>query len=211
MKQLFRTDPDAALQAAKTALLQAEERIAQLRLERAAKIEQAEGETYISEVGKIGAEIARLQASVTAHRDRIAIMQRRQREGERSNREQQKAACIAEVRKAVPRRQAAVERVDGLLKQLADAVAALEAADGALFANWPEVMPPAARFTYLRAMRLEPLSAMRKERMVAGLIRELVNRVPFNFAAEVEQCSRELIEELESTLVPELPDIGAVA
>ncbi len=50
---------------------------------------------------------------------------------------------------------------------------------------------------------------MRKQRMTAGVIRELVNRVPFNFAAEVEKSSRELIEELESTPVPELSDVEA--
>ena len=138
-------------------------------------------------------------------------MQRRQREQEHASREQQKSACISQVKQAVPRRQAAIERVDGLVKQLAEAVAALEAADEAVFSNWPEVMPPAHRFSYLRAMRIEPLSSMRKQRMTAGLVRELVNRGPFDFAAEIEKQSRELLEELESTPVPELSDVGAAS
>ncbi len=211
MKIPFRTDPDAALQAAQTALQQAEERIGQLQVERAAKIEQAEGDAYVADVANIDAEIGRLQASVTAHHDRIAIMQRRQREVEQAGREQQKANCVAEVKKAIPRQLAAVERLDGLLKQLAEAVAALQIADEAVFANWPAIMPPAHRFTYLRAMRLEPLSSMRKQRMVAGLLRELISRGPYNFAAEIEKNSRELLEELESTPVPELHDVGAAA
>lgn len=89
---------------------------------------------------------------------------------------------------------------------------ALEAADEAIFANWPAVMPPAQRFGYLRATRLEPLSSTRKQRPIsAGVVRELVNRAPFNFAAEIEKCSRELVEELESTPVPELIETGAAA
>jgi len=212
MKALFRTDPDDALQAARTALQQAEGRIGQLQIERAAKIEQAEDDAYIADVAKIDVEIGRLQTAIAAHHDRIAILQRRQRERERASREQQKAACIAEVRKAVPRRQAAIERVDTLITQLAEAVTALEAADEAIFANWPAVMPPAQRFGYLRAMRLEPLSSTRKQRPIsAGVVRELVNRAPFNFAAEIEKCSRELVEELESTPVPELIETGAAA
>jgi hypothetical protein len=209
MKLPLRPDPDAALQAAQAALVQAEARIDQLQTERSAKIE-ADGD-YIADVAKIDVEITRLQASLSAHHDRITILQRRQRDGEHANRMQQKVACIAEVKKAVPRRQAAVERVDGLVKQLANAVAELEAADEAVFANWPAIMPPAHRFGYLRAMRIEPLSNMRKQRTTAGVVRELVSRVPFEFATEIAKRSRELIEELESTPVPELSDIGAAA
>ena len=46
---------------------------------------------------------------------------------------------------------------------------------------------------------------------MAGLIRELANRGPFNFAAEVEKRGRELLDELENTPVPELSDVGAAA
>ncbi len=128
-------DSNIALQAAQAAIQQTEERIAELRHERATKIEQADADEYIADVAKIDAEIVRLQASLSAHHDRIAIIQRRLREQERASREQQKSACIAAVKKAVPRRQAAIERVDDLTKQLAEAVAALEAADALSLPN----------------------------------------------------------------------------
>src|SRR5271168_13568 len=105
--KLFRTDPEEAIQGARTALLQTEQLIGLLQIERGAKIEQAEGDAYVADVAKIDAEIDRLQTSVTAHHDRIAVMQRRQREREQDQRERQKAACIAEIKKALPRRQAA--------------------------------------------------------------------------------------------------------
>jgi hypothetical protein len=119
-----------------------------------------------------------------------------------ARREEEKAEFIGELKKALPRRQAAVARLDAALKGAAEAFKDLAAADEAVFANWPDVMPPADRYSYLRAMRIEPLSSMRKQRpLMAGLIRELVNRVPFDFAAEVEKRSRELVEELEGPSV----------
>jgi len=58
-------------------------------------------------------------------------------------------------------------------------------------------MPRADRLGYLRAMRIDVLSPARKQKMIAGLVREIVNRGPFNIAEEVEKRGRELIDELD--------------
>lgn len=202
----MKTDPRAALQAAQTALTQAETRIAELLAERAVKIEQAEGDNYLGEVEKIDAEIARLQASIRAHQDRITSMQQRQRDNAVAAREQQRREGIASVKRLLGARAVAAAKLDAAVKQVAEAIAALSVADDAVFVAWPNVLPQAHKLEYLRALRIEPLSSMRKQRpMMAGLVRELVNRVPFDFASEVEKRNLELVEELETAGLPALP------
>lgn len=200
--KIFRADPDAALEAAQTALTQAETRIAELTAERAAKIEQAEGDSYLVDVGKIDAEITRLQASIRAHHDRIAAMQRRQREREQADREQAKANGIANVRKRLGRRHDAARKLDNALKQLGEAFVELEAADTDAFANWPAEL--AAPHEYFRARTIAALSTRRQQRMVAGPVRELISLVPFDLSSEVEKRNAELVAELESAPIAEI-------
>jgi hypothetical protein len=175
-----------SLQGARDALAQTEQRLIELDGERAQKLADQQRRS--------------LQADWTVHRDAIAALEIKQTKRERARRAEEKAAFVGELKKTLPRRQAAVDRLDAALKEVASAFVDLAAADEAIFANWPEVMPPADRFSYLRAMHIEPLSSMRKQRpLMAGLIRELINRGPFDFAAEVEKRGRELIEELEGS------------
>lgn len=192
-----------SLQTARDALAQAEQRIAELEAERAQKLTDAEGD-YLAEVAAIDQQIRSLQADATVHRDRIAAMEIKHQKQERARRADEKAAFVAELRKTLPRRQAAAARIDAALKEAVAAFADLAAADDAVFSNWPAVMPRADRFGYLRAMRIEPLSSARKQRpIMAGLICELINRAPFDLATEVEKRGRELIEELEGASVQE--------
>jgi hypothetical protein len=188
-----------SLQGARDALAQTEQRLIELDGERAQKLADAEGD-YLAEISAIDQQRRSLQADWTVHRDAIAALEIKQTKRERARRAEEKAAFVGELKKTLPRRQAAVDRLDAALKEVASAFVDLAAADEAIFANWPEVMPPADRFSYLRAMHIEPLSSMRKQRpLMAGLIRELINRGPFDFAAEVEKRGRELIEELEGS------------
>jgi hypothetical protein len=187
----------SALAAARDALAQTEQRVVELENERAQKLTDADGD-YLAETAAIDQQIRSLQANATVHRDRIAAMDIKRVRQEHAHRKAEKAAFIGELKKALPRRQAPVEQLDAALKEAAEAFKELAAADDIIFKNWPDVMPPADRFSYLRADRIPALSPMRKHRpMSAGLIRALTNRGPFDFAAEVEKRSRELIEELE--------------
>lgn len=181
-----------SLQAARDALAQTEQRLMELDSERAQKLENAEGD-YLSEIGAIDQQRRLLQADWTVHRDAIAALEIKQAKRERARREEEKAAFVAELKKTLPRRQAAAERLDVALKEAASAFEDLAAADNAIFVNWPEVMPPADRYSYLRASRIAELSSTRKQRpLMAGPVRELVNRVPFDFATEIEKRGREL-------------------
>jgi hypothetical protein len=206
--ELFR-NPTAALATAQAALEQAQARAHKLTEERAALLAEA-GEDYLNAAGKLGSEIARARADADVHRERIAVLHRRCRELEQYRREQQKAACIAELKKVLPRRRAAVERLDAALKDAASAFAAIEVADTRIFADWPDVMPPAHRLGYYQVTRLAPLSSMRKEQpMMSGLVREVVRRQPFDLTAAVEKLDLELIDELEGAPIPELHEDAA--
>jgi hypothetical protein len=193
-----------SLQVASDALEQTEQRIVELEGERVQKLADAEGD-YLAEIGAIDQQLRSLRADWIVHRDKIAALEIRITKQAHARREQEKSAFIDELKKALPRRQAAVERLDAALKETAEAYKDLAAADDAVFINWPNVMPPADRFGYLRAMRIGVLSSTRKHRpMTAGLIREMINRGPFDFAAEVEKRGIELIQELEGgTAVPD--------
>jgi hypothetical protein len=208
---LFRGDPVAALATAQAALEQAQARAHKLTEERATLLAEGEGENYLSEAASLGHKIASARADADVHRERIVVLHQRVREQELHQREQRKAASIAEVRKALPRRKAAVERLDAALLEVSKAFSAIEMADTKIFADWPDVMPPAHRLGYFQVTRLSPLSSMRKEQMLGGLVREIARRQPFDLTAAVEKLDRELIEELEQAPIPELHDEDAAA
>jgi hypothetical protein len=184
------------------ALAEAERRIAELQDERASKLIDAEGD-YLADIAAIDDQIRTHQANVVVHNDRIAALAIRKARQEKKRRANEREAAIAEVKKLIPRRQASAERIDVAVKEMAAAFDELAATDEAIFKNWPDVMPSADRFGYLRAMRIDVLSPARKQKMVSGLVRELVNRAPFNLAAEVEKCGRELVDELEGRTTDE--------
>ena len=178
------------------ALTQAEQRIVELQAEREQKLIDAEGD-YLEAIAAIDEQIRTLQASIVVHRDRIAALDIKRARLERKRRADEKAAFITEVKKLIPRRQASAARVDAALKEAASAFAELAATDEAIFMNWPEVMPRIDSLGYLRAMRIDVLSPSRKQRMIAGIVREIVNRGPFNIAEEVEKRGRELVAQLD--------------
>ena len=206
--KIFRT-AEESLQAAQTALVQAEARLQALEVDREAKIAAAEGDEYVDIVAKIDGEIGRLRAAVGAHQARIRAMQRRQHDHERWQQEQRRVAAIAEIRKMLPHRQAAAERLDAALEQAVEALAALETADDAVFSAWPSELPVAETLGYLRAMHIAALSSVRKQRMAASPIREIAARAPFGVADLVGAMNRELLGELENA--PAYADEAAAA
>jgi hypothetical protein len=185
-----------ALQIAQSALVETERRVAELEIERAQKLEDAESD-YLAEIDALDQQIRTLQANASVHRDRIAAMDIKAAKRERARIAEQRLTAIAERKALLPARVSAAEQVDAALKQLADAFAGLETADNALFAAWPDILPSPHRFTYLSALRIGELAAGRRQRMTAGAVRHLVERVPLEIAAEVEKRNRELLEELE--------------
>jgi hypothetical protein len=202
MKSPFKRDAGESVQAARAALSQTEEKILGLESERGEKL-STEGD-YAAEVATIDRQLVTLRANAGIHRDRIAAMAVHRVEQERGRRAEQKAAGIIEIKKRLARRHAAADKLDQALKLTADAFTELSAADDALFANWPDMLLPVARVHYLRSSVLDPLSGHRKPRpMAAGAVREIAARVPFNFAATLEEKAEEMISELEQAPIPE--------
>jgi hypothetical protein len=186
--------PEQSLEAAQAVLHQAELRLAQLAGERTAALQ---GDDYAAAVAKIEIEIGDLTASITAHRGRIAVLEERQRDDELAERGRMRIAGVAAVRKKLPARLAAAKRLDAAMAEVAAALAELERADGAVFASWPDVLPPADRLRYLRITNLDSLSTVRKHRVGYGPVRELAMNAPYNIAEIVDSRNSELAAELE--------------
>jgi hypothetical protein len=196
MKEKVRNIGSNPLEIAQAALAADEKRIVELEIERAQKLEDADGD-YLSELEAIDTQLRSLRANAIVHADRIAAMEIKAAKRERARIAEQRTAAIAEIKNALPARVAAAVRLDVALKELANAFASLASADAEVFADWPDTLPPVARLAYLSALRIGELSATRKHRpMSAGLIRELVIRTPLEIAAEVEKRNLELLEEL---------------
>jgi hypothetical protein len=78
--------------------LQASVRIASLGAERTAKL-SADGDSYVTDVTSIDAEIALLEVTVTLHQDRVDVLRRRQHE--QTRRAEQRAAAVTAVSMSV--------------------------------------------------------------------------------------------------------------
>jgi hypothetical protein len=208
--KLFRKDPAAELGSTQAALLQIEARLRQMEIDRTARLEAAD-DNYLDEVAKIDREKAILNNQAAVHRDRLVVLERRVCEHDRQQLTLRQAEAVAIIRRSQGASVTAAKKLDAGLKQVAEAVSELDAADEATFStNWTDELPPVSRLLYLRSQTIEPLSTMRRVRpAMAGLVRELVYKLPFNFTQQVEQRNAELIAELESAGLPE-PQ-GAVA
>jgi hypothetical protein len=181
--------------AAERALAETEARIATLEAEWPAKI--AEDGDYVAAVTSLDRELATLRANATLHRERIMVLREKQKKVNRALREQQKVSGIAAVKKLLSARSAAAAKLDRALQGVAEAFAELEVADKAIFADWPDVLMPARRLDYLSVLRLDALSSMRKQRPIApGVIRQILEKLPFDFGTEVDKRNDELIDEL---------------
>jgi hypothetical protein len=187
---------DQQLAHARSALSQAVERINALTAARSAALE---GEDYADRVGRIDREIVDLQSSLGAHQDKIASIEAKARKAEEAAREQRRIDAIAKVKKLLPKRASAAERLDRAVAELQAAYKALAYADAAVFLMWPDELGNAQPLRYLSIMHVESLAATRKQRMTAGLVRELAGRDPDGFAAKADALNAELIAELDGT------------
>lgn len=201
--KIFRTDPDAALQAAQADLQAAERRIGELQIERAAAIEQAEGGEYVSAVAMINTELAHLGASVVAHGARVVAMKTRCHQQVLARREQDRQAGIADVRKRLGKRSAAARKLDTALAEIKRSFAELMAADEEAFSDFPPSVSPLGRLAHFRLDGFQALSAWRRPQPPsAGIVRRVAELDAFNFADAIEARNREVIEMLESSPLP---------
>jgi hypothetical protein len=195
--------------AAEAALADAEARIAQLEAERVAMLEQ--DTDYVVTASKIAREIETLRETAEAHRARIAALAEKERKADRDERERQRVTAIAAIKRKLPARQAGAAKLDRALALVAEAVAELEAADKAVFANWPDVLPPAHSLRYTSTLTGAALSTARVERPRGpGVIRALLEKMStLDFAAEAAKCNTELVAELERTPLVEREEAAA--
>jgi hypothetical protein len=197
MKEKVRLLGSNPIEIAQAALAADEQRIIELETERAQKLEDADADgDYLTEIDALDRQIRTLRANASVHRDRIAAMEIKAAKRERARIAEQRTAAIDKIKTALPARVTAAERLDVALKEVAGAFNALAVADAAVFANWSALLPPMQGLAYLSALRIGELSVVRRQRMTAGAVRHLVERVPLEIAAETAKRNLELLEEL---------------
>jgi hypothetical protein len=207
MKLPFTRTEDRVAVAA--ALAASEAKLSELGRDRMAKLEEP-GDQF-SAVEAIDKKIEAESRAVSYHRSRLEVIDRQEIKDAQLRVEQERAAFLDELKKKrLPRRLAAAVKLDNApLKDVPSAHADLIAADDAVYANWPDVMPPASRFGWTRITTIEALSPRRSQKMVAGLVRELASREPYSFATAVAKLNDELMAELEETTVPAAEEFAA--
>jgi hypothetical protein len=197
MKNPFKPDPDDSLVAATAALARTEQRIAELQIERTAKIETADGD-YVTDVAKIDREIIGLGANASVHRDRMEAMEAKRRQQVLARLEQEKTTGVAEVRKQLGKRHDAARKLDAALAQVTQAFAELIKTDEEAFSNFPPSVSPLGRLNHFRLEAFEALSTRRMQRPPsAGIVRCVAEHEQFQFADAIEARNREVIEMLE--------------
>lgn len=203
MKLFRQIDPVAAA-------AEAEARIAVLMAERTDAIAAAE-DNYLAAVAKIDAEITALRANIAIYAQRVEIVAAKHREQALREREREKAAGIAEVRRRLTKRHEAARKLDAALDQVRVAFAELLKAEDEAFSNFPPTVSSFGRLTHFRIDGIEALSAHRMQRPpLAGPVRAIAEREPFNFGALIEAKNRETIELLEAApLVEQHEEVAA--
>jgi len=179
-------------------IAKAEARIAELDIERQAKIDAGD-DNFAAVVARIDAEIASVKASILIFRQREEAMERRARQQAAVRAEQERLAGVASVRSRLTRRHEAGRKLDAALAQVHEAFAELLQADGELFNDWPTAVSDLGRLHHFRIDGIEPLSARRSRRPLSGgLVRSIAEHPAFNFADTIEARNSELVEMISS-------------
>ena len=190
------SNPTQALERATTQLATTESEIVALRAERVAALRDYED---VESIAAIDAKIDHKGRTASILRDRVAALQEAERAAERKAREAERKVAVKAITATLDARKQAAAKLDSAAALLTQAFAELVAADEAVFAGWPDVMGPAHQFSYLRMLNIEAISNLRKQRaMTPGVIRHLVEKAPFDFAAEAEKRNAEFVAELQN-------------
>jgi hypothetical protein len=203
MPNPFRSNPVAALNATQSAIVHAEERIAQLQVKRAALID-VDSELDLTAIAKIDRDIESERTSVAVHSDRISALQARCREQELARKEEQKAAGIAAYAKLLAKRAAGAKKFDAGQRMCIEGFAEMLAADREATVNYPPGISPLGRLPHYSLDAFPPLSAQRRQRPpTAGHAREFAEHEFYNFAEAIERQNNECIELLRAQPIVE--------
>jgi hypothetical protein len=214
--KLFGRSTSDQLATARQSLAGANAKIAEGEALRGAKLLETD---TITEVQRIDAELATHRHAASIYRDRIASLIDRQRKEDRESRETDKAGAILEIGKRVARRDNASRLVETKSNELSAGVAELLAADAAVFADWPLILPTPNHFSYLSVSAMSPLCKRDRRpsdfepRVIVGPARAIADGAADGLAEEIRQKGIDLIEMLEALELPEedFPDDDAEA
>lgn len=153
LTRIFQPDTATALLRARSAFDAAESQISDFKTARDVALKNLDDESAVAEVQRLDHEIEAHQHAASIYHERIGALLERQREDERGNREAEKAAAVAEVGKRLARRQSAARKFDEATEVFIAEIAKLQAADAAVFSDWPAILPLMDAGTKLRNHR----------------------------------------------------------
>jgi hypothetical protein len=206
MKLPFTRSTDTSLAAAREALGVAEAKIAELETARAGQLLESDD---LRDVQRIDADLQAQRHAASIYRDRIAGLTDQRRKEERANREAEKTAALIEIGKRLARRDNASRLVETKSNELSAGVTELLAADAAVFADWPLILPTPNHFSYLSVSAMLPLCKRDRRasdfepRVIVGPARAIADGAADGLAEEIRQKGVDLIEMLEALELPE--------
>ncbi|MGY8660947.1 hypothetical protein Q3C01_01095 [Bradyrhizobium sp. UFLA05-109] len=134
MKNPFARDPDAALDRARSDLFSVEAQIGALQVERATKLADGVG---VADIEPIDLKVEKLQREIRIHRERISVLEAKQRDRHRQSIEASRAAAITATRKKIEERVALAADLEKAIKVAAEAMSAL-LQSGDVVTEWPD-------------------------------------------------------------------------
>jgi hypothetical protein len=130
----FKSDPQAALDRARSKLAGVESNITALQEQRAAKLVTAED---ASEVLAIDKSIAAERANAEIYRDKIRALQEKCRKAEYQSREDRRKKAIAKISARLKKREELASKLQAALTTVGPLYSELMALDGDLELEWP--------------------------------------------------------------------------
>jgi hypothetical protein len=211
LTHIFKADAATAILRARQAFDAAESKLSEFKEARDLALKNIDDESAVAEVQRLDHEIEAHQHAATIYNERIRALLERQRAEEHAKREVEKIAAVATIGRLVARRHTAAQKADDLITALGTALANLEAADDAIFANWSPLLSEAygARSLTIRGLRTFGTEQVREHgklyvRQIKGTLRAIADSGSGYDLAEISRDrGKQLIEILEAVRIPE--------
>jgi hypothetical protein len=211
LTSIFKPDAATAILRARQAFDAAESKLSEFKAARDVALKNIDDDSAVVEVQRLDHEIEAHQHAASIYHERIRALLERQLAEEHAKREAEKVAAVATIGRLVARRHTAAQKADDLIAALGTALANLEAADDAIFANWSPLLSEAygARSLTIRGLRTFGTEQVREHgklytRTIKGTLRTIADDDSGYDLAEISRAmGKQLLEILEAVRIPE--------
>jgi hypothetical protein len=209
LTSIFKPNTATAILRARQALDHAENKIQEISVARTAAMQNADDASAIEEIQRLDNEMAAHRHAASIYHERIGALLEKRRDDERGRLEREKIEAIAEIGKRATRRRNAAKNFDEATVVYLAAIGRLQAADEALFKNWPSILPypyQAESISSIPALgqkALEKTSPFAPPPVIKGTLRALIDRGSFDMGDFADGLTAQMMARLESYEIPE--------